>query len=63
MNTAVGCKPADAPAGSLQYTDGAYISSSFFANEFPYLRAPLKGSPNDDNAIAAEKARQAKQVK
>ena len=33
------------------YTDGAYISSMFFANEFPYLRAPLKGSPNDDNAI------------
>ena len=47
----VGCKPADAPAGGLHYTDGAYISSAFFANEFPYLRAPLKGSPNDDNAI------------
>lgn len=51
VNTAVGCKASDAPAGSLKYTDGAYISSSFFANEFPYLRAPLKGSPNDDNAI------------
>lgn len=51
VNTAVGCKPADAPAGSLHYTDGAYISSMFFATEFPYLRAPLKGSPNDDNAI------------
>jgi len=51
VNTAVGCKAADAPAGSLKYTDGAYISSTFFANEFPYLRAPLKGSPNDDNAI------------
>lgn len=50
-----GCKPADAPAGSLHYTDGAYISSAFFANEFPYLRAPLKGSPNDDNAIKAKK--------
>ena len=47
----VGCVPANAPAGSLQYTDGAYMSSTFFANEFPYLRAPLKGSPNDDNAI------------
>ena len=35
------------------YTDGAYISSAFFANEFPYLRAPLKGSPNDDNALKA----------
>ena len=51
VNTAVGCVPANAPAGSLKYTDGAYISSMFFANEFPSLRAPLKGSPNDDNAI------------
>ncbi len=51
VNTAVGCKASDAPAGTLHYTDGAYVSSMFFANEFPYLRAPLKGSPNDDNAI------------
>jgi hypothetical protein len=46
-----GCKPSDAPSGSLKYTDGAFISDAFFASEFPYLRAPLKGSPNDDNAI------------
>ena len=46
-----GCTPANAPAGALKYTDGAYISSAFFATEFPYLRAPLKGSPNDDNAV------------
>ncbi|MDQ6621259.1 MAG: DUF4331 domain-containing protein [Pseudomonadota bacterium] len=51
VNTAVGCKPSDAPAGTLHYTDGAYISDMFFANEFPYLRAPLKGSPNDDDAL------------
>jgi hypothetical protein len=51
VDSAVGCKASDAPAGSLKYTDGAYISSMFFANQFPYLRAPLKGSPNDDNAI------------
>jgi hypothetical protein len=51
-----GCKPADAPAGGLHYTDGAYISSAFFANEYPYLRAPLKGSPNDDNAVKAKQA-------
>jgi hypothetical protein len=57
VNTAVGCKASDAPAGALKYTDGAFISSAFFANEFPYLRAPLKGSPNDDNAVkAARKA-------
>jgi hypothetical protein len=48
-----GCKPADAPAGALHYTDGAFISSAFFANEYPYLRAPLKGSPNDDNALTS----------
>jgi hypothetical protein len=52
-----GCVPANAPAGSLKYTDGAYISSAFFANEFPYLRAPLRGSPNDDNAISAKASR------
>jgi hypothetical protein len=46
-----GCTPGDAPAGSLKYTDGAFTSSSFFADAFPYLRAPLKGSPNDDNAV------------
>ena len=46
-----GCVPADAAAGSLRYTDGAFISAGFFANAFPYLRAPLPGSPNDDNAI------------
>jgi hypothetical protein len=51
VNTAVGCKASDAPAGALRYTDGAYISSAFFANAFPYLRAPLKGSPDDDDAI------------
>ena len=51
VNTAVGCRATDAPAGSLKYTDGAYISDAFFAAEFPYLRAPLPGSPNDDNAI------------
>jgi uncharacterized protein DUF4331 len=50
-----GCTPADAPAGALHYTDGGYMSSAFFANEFPYLRAPLKGSPNDDNAITKAK--------
>jgi hypothetical protein len=46
-----GCTPADAPAGALRYTDGAYTSSLFFAEQFPYLRAPLRGSPNADNAV------------
>ena len=51
-----GCVPGNAPAGALKYTDGAYITSAFFANEFPYLRAPLRGSPNDDNAIKVKAA-------
>jgi hypothetical protein len=34
-----GCTPADAPAGSLHYTDGAYTSWAFFEESFPYLRA------------------------
>ena len=41
-----GCTPADAPAGTLHYTDGAFLDSTFFDNAFPYLRTPLKGSPN-----------------
>ena len=56
VNTAVGCKATDAPAGALRYTDGAFIGSMFFGNEFPYLRAPLKGSPNDDNAVKSKRA-------
>jgi len=53
-----GCKPADAPAGSLKYTDGAYISDAFFSTDFPFLRAPLPGSPNSDNAVpVASKAK------
>ncbi len=51
-----GCVPANAPAGALKYTDGAFLGPMFFANEFPYLRAPLKGSPNDDNAVAKRAA-------
>jgi hypothetical protein len=43
-----GCTPADAPAGTLHYTDGAFLDSSFFANKFPYLRSPLPGSPNTE---------------
>jgi hypothetical protein len=46
-----GCKPSDAPAGSLHYTDGAFIYAGYFAPAFPYLQPPLPGSPNPDNAI------------
>jgi hypothetical protein len=41
----LGCAPADAPAGNLHFTDGAYLDDSFFTNAFPYLKTPLPGSP------------------
>ena len=41
----IGCVPADAPAGSLDFTDGAYVDSSFTDATFPYLRTPIAGSP------------------
>jgi hypothetical protein len=47
-----GCSPSDAPAGTLHYTDGAFIhAAGYFAEAFPYLQPPLPGSPNPDNAI------------
>jgi hypothetical protein len=41
----LGCAPADAPAGALRFTDGAYIDDSFFTAGFPYLKTPIAGSP------------------
>ncbi len=38
--------PADAPAGQLPFTDGAFVDDSFFDTTFPYLVMPLPGSPN-----------------
>lgn len=38
---------AEAPSGQLPYTDGATSSATAFAGRFPYLNAPLPGSPND----------------
>jgi hypothetical protein len=42
---AFGCVAADAPSGSLQFTDGAYTDDSNYDAGFPYLRTPLPGSP------------------
>lgn len=36
-----------APAGQLPFTDGAIVDASFFDEEFPYLRDPLPGSPQN----------------
>jgi hypothetical protein len=43
---AFGCGPADAPSGTLAFTDGAFVDASFFDAAFPYLKTPLPGSPN-----------------
>jgi hypothetical protein len=45
---AFGCGPDDAPSGLLPFTDGAYVDSSFFDTEFPYLRTPIAGSPQGE---------------
>jgi hypothetical protein len=45
------CNPADAPSGTLPYTDGVLQDQSQFDTTFPYLRAPLPGSPNGPNGV------------
>jgi hypothetical protein len=49
--SAVGCAAADAPSGLLPFTDGTLQDVSQFDNTFPYLKAPLPGSPNGPNGI------------
>jgi hypothetical protein len=41
------CNPADAPSGTLPYTDGTLQDASQFDSSFPYLRHPLAGSPSN----------------
>jgi hypothetical protein len=41
----IGCAPADAPAGALQFTDGAFLDASMTNTSFPYLKSPIPGSP------------------
>jgi hypothetical protein len=41
----IGCAPADAPAGAIRFTDGAYLDETFVNASFPYLKTPLSGSP------------------
>jgi hypothetical protein len=48
---AVGCTAADAPSGSLPFTDGTLQDESQFDPTFPYLKAPLPGSPNGPNGV------------
>jgi hypothetical protein len=37
--------PAQAPSGALDFTDGAISNALFFDNQFPYVKAPIAGSP------------------
>jgi len=41
----IGCAPADAPAGGLHFTDGAFLDETAFTAGFPYLKTPVAGSP------------------
>ncbi len=43
---AFSCTAADAPSGTLPFTDGTLQDASQFDSTFPYLRDPLPGSPN-----------------
>jgi hypothetical protein len=45
------CSPADAPSGTLPFTDQVLQDPSQFDSTFPYLRAPLPGSPNGPNGV------------
>ena len=42
----VGCKPADAPAGGLAFTDGVRKTSVNYGSAFPYLTTPIPGNFN-----------------
>ena len=39
------CTPAQASTGLAAYTDGAPSNAINIQNRFPYLNAPLRGSP------------------
>ena len=43
----LGCKPADAPAGGLAFTDGVRKTAMDFQGVFPYLNTPIAGSFNN----------------
>ncbi|MYN20410.1 DUF4331 domain-containing protein [Rugamonas sp. FT107W] len=52
----LGCAPADAPAGGLHFTDGAYLDDSFFTAAFPYLKTPIPGSPQTSGVSSGRSA-------
>ncbi len=42
----VGCKPADAPSGTIPFVDGVRANATDFKATFPYLNTPLPGAKN-----------------
>ena len=46
--------PADAPVGDAPLTDGATVNALMFGNQFPYLNAPIPGSPSTTITIGVE---------
>ncbi len=40
----IGCVPADAAAGTIDFTDGAYLDETSFDASFPYLKMPIPGA-------------------
>ncbi|NUB43296.1 DUF4331 domain-containing protein [Fertoebacter nigrum] len=41
------CAPEDAVVGNVAFTDGAPLRATELQNAFPYLNAPIPGSPNN----------------
>ncbi len=41
----IGCTPDQAPSGSIDFTDGAFLDSTSFDATFPYMKSPIPGSP------------------
>ena len=48
------CTPANAPVGTVAFTDGAPISARDLQNVFPYLNTPIPGSPRSVRDAAAD---------
>ncbi|MDB5851148.1 MAG: hypothetical protein JWP29_4900 [Rhodoferax sp.] len=49
----VGCKPSDAPAGGLAFTDGVRKNASNYGASFPYLTTPITGNFNPPAAAGS----------
>ena len=50
--TALGlCQPSDAPTGMIAFTDGAPVHDTDVQAVFPYLNAPIPGSPGHGTRI------------